>query len=192
MSKKILKIFGWLLFLSIIATLILNLQTIKDIYLSMTFEPSEEITSIKNDLDLTEKANMVFLASEPSLNNAEEFNLICNTESSDTSMLGCYTDQKIYLYDIDSNELRGVKQSTAAHELLHAIWYRLSATSKEEFIPILESVYEKSDDEFKKSLETYDESARIEEIYVRSATQIKNLPDDLENHYAEYFKNQDK
>lgn len=181
-----------LVFFAGVGLAVFNFQFLKDTYLAMTFEPSEEILSIKDKLNLTENGNRIFLASAPTLNSADEFNIICNADNTETSTLGCFTNQKIYIYNIESEELAGVKESTSAHELLHAIWSRLSTADKENLIPTLESVYKKGDKDFKDSVENYEESARIEEIYVRSATQIKDLPENLETHYAKYFNNQDK
>jgi len=191
MSRRIIKTAVWLIFLAFIAAVILNYRFMIDLYLSATFEPAPEITTIKGKLDLTNNGSRIFLASSPTLNGPNEFNSVCDAQSSEVSTLGCFTNQKIYLYNVDSKELSGIKESTAAHELLHAIWFRLSAADREKLIPTLEYVYEKSDNDFKKTLETYEESAKIEEIYVRAATQIKNLPENLETHYSEFFKNQD-
>ena len=191
-KRKIIRFIIWTIFLIGLAVAILNFQMIKDLYFATIFSPSYEISDINEELDLTDKGHRIFYASSPVLSDAKEFNEKCNTTEGTVSTLGCYNGQKIYIYNIESEELEGVKQSTAAHELLHAVWARLSTAERENLIPTLESVYGKSDDEFKKSLKTYSESAKTEEIYVRAATQIKDLPQSLEDHYAEIFKNQDK
>ena len=41
-------------------------------------------------------------------------------------------------------------------------------------------------------INNYPVEQKQEELYVRAGTEIKNLPDDLEKHYAEIFANQDK
>ena len=191
-KRKIIRLILWTVFLAVLAAVILNFQTLRDLYLSLTFSPSVEISAIGDELELTDRGHRIFYASSPALSEANEFNEKCNTTEGAVSTLGCYTGQKIYIYNIDSEELEGVKESTAAHELLHAVWARLSTAERQNLIPTLESVYEKSNSDFKKSLETYDETAKTEEIYVRAATQIKSLPESLESHYAEIFKNQDK
>ncbi len=191
-KRNIIKTIIWVIFLGSVAFAIINFQAIKDFYFSTTFSPSNEISEIDQKLDLTDKGHRIFFASSPTINTAEDFNQNCKSAGEDISTLGCYNGQRIYIYNIESDELDGIKESTAAHELLHAIWQRLSTADKENLMPTLESIYEKSSEEFKKSLKTYEESAKTEEIYVRSATQIKDLPENLEKHYAEYFNNQDK
>ena len=191
-KRKIIRLIIWTVFLALLAAAILNFQTLRDLYYSLTFSPSAEMSAIGDKLELTDRGHRIFYASSPVLSDANEFNEKCNTTEGAVSTLGCYTAQKIYIYNINSKELEGVKESTAAHELLHAVWARLSTAERQNLIPTLESVYEKSNAEFKKSLETYAETAKTEEIYVRAATQIKTLPETLESHYAEVFKNQDK
>ena len=41
-------------------------------------------------------------------------------------------------------------------------------------------------------LKNYEEKDRLDELHSRIGTEIKTLPDELEKHYAEYFKDQDK
>jgi chromosome segregation ATPase len=55
----------------------------------------------------------------------------------------------------------------------------------------LAQVYKDNYDLLSKDLEIYDSSEQKEELYVRAATQIANLPKELEDHYATYFNNQD-
>ncbi len=44
------------------------------------------------------------------------------------AILGCYnpSSRDIYIYNVTNSELDGVKEVTAAHEMLHAAWERLS------------------------------------------------------------------
>ena len=191
-KRNIIKTIIWLIFLGAVAFAIINFQALKDTYFAMTFSPSNEISEIEKSLELTDKGHRIFFASSPVINTADDFNQNCKSAGEDVSTLGCYNGQRIYIYNIDSEELKGIKESTAAHELLHAVWQRLSTADRENLIPTLESVYEKSSEDFKKTLKTYDESAKTEEIYVRSATQIKSLPENLEKHYAEIFEDQDR
>lgn len=190
-KRNIIKTTIWAVFLILIALAIVNLQTLKDIYFAMTFKPTPEMSEIQEKLNLTEKGKRIFLASAPEIVDAEQFNESCNATGSEVSTLGCFNGQKIYIYNVDSEELDGIKESTSAHELLHAVWSRLSTAEKENLTPVLESFYEKSDEKFKDSLKTYQEKEKIEETFVRSATQIRDLPETLEKEFAKIFENQD-
>ena len=180
--------------LALAAFLVLDFRNIKDFVKSSLFSPSKEISAIETSLKLTPYGSRVFRASSPSLiSDHSEFESKCYTDSDspESSILGCYTDDTIFIYNVTSDELSGITESTSAHELLHAIWARLPQSEKSSLTPTLESVYDSSDSLFKKSLENYPDSQRLEEIYVRSATQISALPDTLETHFAKFFRDQD-
>ena len=165
---------------------------ISDYLKAKSYVPSEEMSGIRSALDLTPKGTRIFNASAPVLDSRDDFNRDCNSSDPGLAVYGCYYLDTIYVYDIDSPELAGIRESTTAHELLHAVWARLSGLEKNELIPLLESVYAEHKTALDKTLETYDESERLDELYVRIGTQIKTLPDALEKHYAEIFSDQDK
>ena len=57
--------------------------------------------------------------------------------------------------------------------------------------PLLEEVYAQNQDLLASELENYTDDARIDELYARAATEVRDLPADLESHYARFFTNQD-
>lgn len=165
---------------------------ISDYLKAKSYVPSEEMSGIRSALNLTSKGARIFNASAPILDSRDDFNRDCNSSNPEIAVYGCYYLDTIYVYNIDSPELAGIRESTTAHELLHAVWARLSEAEKTELIPLLESVYAEHKTALDKTLETYDESERLDELYVRIGTQIKTLPPELEKHYAEIFSDQDK
>ena len=169
-----------------------NYQNIKDLIAAASFQPDEKIVAIESKLNLTKKGTTIFRASAPSLDESEEFNVHCKTENSDSSTLGCFSNEHIYIYNVTAEEVDGIVESTAAHELLHARWARLKDEERNNFESLLKQLYENADDEFKESVDVYEEDEKLEEIYVRSATQIRELPEELEKHFAEIFVDQDK
>lgn len=172
----------------------LNYQSIADTFSGLGYQPEGEMANIKTSLDLNGTGERIFNASQPSLKSRDEFNEACNSHEAGTSVLGCYANRKIYIYDINSSELVGIKESTTAHELLHAAWARLSGGEKDRLGDLLNKVYE--DEKYHELLSTdlknYSDSERLDELHSRIGTEIKNLPDELEKHYSEYFKDQDK
>ena len=92
-------------------------------------------------LELTDRGLLVFKSTQPVLQNRDEFiESGCNDVHDTTSTLGCYDSTNIYIYNSENSELAGLEESTAAHELLHAIWSRL-VTLKLPFVmvPVLSS-----------------------------------------------------
>lgn len=176
----------------VLTAVILNRKWIYDFYRGVTYEPVGEIARIRDDLRLTEKGTFLFNASRPKLSETTEFNNVCRTDrSNETAVLGCYTGDNIYVYNITDSELDGIRELTSAHELLHAAYARLSDDEKSTLASILNQVYSSNEETLEKELATYSAEERREELYVRAGTEIANLPLALEKHYAEYFTDQD-
>ena len=189
-------LFAVLLFLVLLvlfATFIipnLNFNPIINFFRSLGYSPTSEISAIQTSLDLTSDANQLFLATRPSLDDNENFNYHCNSHDEKISILGCYTGGQMYIYDVNETSLTGIKEATTAHELLHAAWEQLKPAEQDALKPSLEKIYSESAD-LQEDLKIYSESERLDELHSRIGTQIADLPDDLEAHYAKYFKNQD-
>lgn len=195
MNKRKIKSFFRLLFpllvVMMVAGIVLNRQWIYDWFRGITYAPSNEMAAIYDSLDLAEKGDFLFRASHPELDERDAFNEKCRDDDSEMAILGCYTEGSIYVYNIAEGELGGIRELTAAHELLHAVYARMLSSERESLRGALEQVYENHKDVLEDELGSYGETERYEELYVRVGTEIKNLPEILEKHYAEIFTNQD-
>lgn len=178
--------------MAFVAFFALNFGVIKDIIVGFSYHPSDAMVEIKDDLELTSKGSRIFNAVLPELKEKDEFNQICRDEESENAILGCYRGDRVYIYNILSDELIGIREVTAAHELLHAVYHRMSADEKREIRDALLSVYEKNRELFEGELEIYADDKKEEELYVRIGTEIAELPEILERHYGAIFGNQDK
>lgn len=170
-----------------------NRVEIGDTFAAMAYQPTGELLTLQEKLGLSEKGEKIFKASAPSLESRDDFNVHCKSRDQGVSVLGCYTGGKIYIYNINNEDLNGVKESTAAHELLHAVWLRMEGAEKEEVSKALLEIYNntKYHDLLSEDLSTYAEDEQIDELHSRVGTEIANLPEALEKHYAKYFNNQD-
>ncbi len=175
----------------IAAAVALNWTFFRDFYLGKTYQPSSEMASIRDSLNLTGRGEFIFNASRPVLNNEDDFNINCQSFDNEEAILGCYYDLNIYIYNITETRLAGIRELTAAHELLHAVYDRMSIAERDNYREALEKVYRENRATLKEEIEAYDSDEQLEEIYVRSGTEIKNLPEILEKHFADIFKNQD-
>lgn len=192
-KKKYL--WGWLI-LAVLAAMavavVLNRQRIYDFFRGISYKPTAEMVEIREKLNLTDEGVFLFNASRPELNVRDEFNEKCRAgQDFEVAVLGCYMDGNIYVYDIESEELDGIRELTTAHELLHAAYARMPSAEKEELEPILKKIYAENGEILRDDISTYDDESRMEEIYVRAGTEIKALPDVLEKEYARIFRNQD-
>ena len=185
----------WLILPVILAILLVfflfNKTAVLDTFKGLGYAPTPAMTEIRSSLGLTADGQRIFNATHPTLASRDEFNDSCESHDEAVSVLGCYTGDRIYVYNVEDASLAGIRESTSAHEFLHAVWSRLSSAERSELIPLLESVY-KAHPEMQETVEAYDESERLGELYVRVGTQVADLPDALESHYARFFSDQDK
>ena len=170
----------------------LNFQSVKDYIKSLSFEPSAEIAKIEEELNLTQKAKTIFAASAPELNNKDDFNAKCLSYNVEVSVLGCYANDSIHVYNIKLVELDGIKEATMAHELLHAVWARMSDNDRNKLSNDLMTVYNENTTLFEDVMEIYSEESKLNELFARVGTQVKELPERLELFYARYFRDQDQ
>ncbi|MBR3233241.1 hypothetical protein IKG12_00030 [Candidatus Saccharibacteria bacterium] len=171
----------------------LNRIVIYDWLMAMSYRAPAEVAEVENKIALTDRAKLIFAATHPSMESREDFNEHCNSHEKEISILGCYSDGKVHIYNIQSSELNGILESTAAHELLHAVWDRTDSGEKSRLTNYLMDVYndEKYHDLLSDDLDTYEQKNRIDELHSRIGTEIADLPEELEKHYARYFTNQD-
>lgn len=186
---------GWLLSALIIAAACITWferQRVIDTIQYYQYTPLSDIKSITEKIQLTDEATFLFYASQPSLETSESFNQYCERQESDSPILGCYSARMIYLYDITDERLDGIEEVTAAHELLHAVYERLSADEKSRLEPLLDEAYEElADDELERRMEYYDRTQpgeKYNELHSIIATEEEAIDDDLEQYFAKYFK----
>jgi hypothetical protein len=167
------------------ARLIADRQSVAD------FTPSENISSLVERADLNEVGTFLFYTSHPELNTATEFNTACGIRP-EQFLLGCYTGETIHLYDVTEERLDGLREVTAAHEMLHAAFDRLDEESQERLGVLLEEAYEAhgDDPELEARMDAYAVSqpgTRITELHSIVGTEFAELDPELESYYERYF-----
>src|SRR5699024_3493237 len=109
-------------------------------------------------------------------------------------LLGCYTNGRIHLFDIDDARVDSVVEATAAHELLHAAYERFTQREREALAKRLIDLYEERSEhepKFAERMSVYDHLSTAEfanELHSIFATELTELPDWLEEHYATWFR----
>jgi hypothetical protein len=194
-KKSHAKLFLMLVFLVAIAGLVYaKYDFMYDVVVGFNYVPEEEIATVIDNIDLTGEGQRILKASRPELQSAADFNKNCPTVSAQTSTLGCYYARQIYVYDIDNEELNGIKEAVLAHELLHAVWERMSDREKAHLEPILRQVYEDNQDELSEHMDNYEAGDFVDELHSAIGTQldVSKLGSELRNHYAEYFNDSAK
>ena len=166
-------------------------RLLSDWIISQQFHPSTEALDIRASLDLTPSGNRVFLASQPELNSALDFNQNCARKEASVAILGCYADYRIFVYDVNNQELDGILETTMAHEFLHAAYDRLSSVDRQRVGSLIEADYLRlKTDELEKRLDFYrrtEPGQSIKELHSILGTEFADLSPELEVYYQRYF-----
>jgi hypothetical protein len=149
--------------------------------------PDPEIDDLATRTTMTEEAQAIFFATSPQLRARAGFTLSCPTKER-RQILGCYRNGKIFILRVDRPELAPVMEVTAAHEMLHAAYETLSRAERRRISGLAAAFYTASDDpELIDLVGRYPESDRLNELHSLLATQVDDLPAELEQHYRQYF-----
>ncbi len=162
---------------------------VQDWWKGLTYDETTEVKTLRESLSLTEKGERIFLATQPRIEEAEDFNGHCDSHHADVALLGCYVNDKMYVYRVDQEDLKDSNKVTAAHELLHAAWARMEQGERETVKRMLEQVEQQNPKWVSEELDLYDDTEKTEELYTRVGTKLQEIPEDLEEHYRQYFTN---
>ena len=165
-----------------------------DEFRAQQYTPSSHISAIEQRVTLTSAGRRIFYATSPEVQDSGQFNGSCHSVERTTAILGCYYRDRIYLYNVQNSELDGALDVTAAHELLHAAYARLSTFEQHKVDGLVRAAYQKVKNEptLKRLMEYYKQAepgAEINELHSILGTTIANLDSELERYYARYFTN---
>ena len=174
---------------------LMNRQVIQDSFAAIGYEPTARESRLLEDLDLTRQGERIFLASHPTVDGSQYFTQQCAEvdHSEQGHVLGCYSNHRIHLFDVTDERVSGVVEVTAAHELLHAAYARLGEGDKLTLADRLRREYEArvvSDPALKERMSVYEhlsDAAFANELHSVFGTEVRELPDWLEHHYATWF-----
>lgn len=180
---------------------ILNKQLIIDQIMVWQYQPTSEVTRIIDRSGMDGYGKFLFLASEPllatSTDEVSKFNSVCGDIERTTSILGCYSNFQIYLFNVTDTQLDGIRETTAAHETLHAAYVRMSSSEKSTVNSLVEAEAKKLENnaEFKQRMAYYrrNEPGQMDnELHSVIGTEIANISPELESHYKKYFSDRQK
>lgn len=174
----------------------LNRQYVADVAAYWMYEPTTDVKTIEESIDLTRDGQFYFYASHPELADADSFNNNCPRAEASSPILGCYNNNRIFIYDIDNGELAGIEEVTAAHEMLHAVWNRLSEQEQQEIGGKLQAVYDqKADQALVERMEYYERNEPgelLNELHSILPTEMADIGDELETYYGRFFDDRQK
>ena len=171
-----------------------NLQTLRDWYILATYKPSAVIVDIANTDTMTSYARQLFYVNRPELSSKQLFAQNCPNGTEQSYVVGCYHpgDNGIYLLNVTDPRLNGIVEVTGAYEMLHAGYARLSKGQRDVIDKRMWTYYLSANlgTEIHQQMAAYaktEPGEQYDELYSVLATEVSNLPTDLENQYKIYF-----
>ena len=165
-------------------------------------EVPEEIKEMADRLGLTAEAKRILYRYRPEIfASASDEGYLCarDVELADNLLIsGCFAveEEKIFLLEGPGIE------STLIHEFLHAVYqenYRLDRERLTDINRLLEGVYTENEEWLEEIISIYedlhshndgefDALSRYNELHSWVGVAVEDLPEELEEHYARYFK----
>lgn len=185
--------------LAMIGGLVWKHQAVLDWWRLRGYTPPAGVAQLAVDDTMTSEARHLFYVNHPDITTGGAFTSHCPAGSEKTVVLGCYVgdDQGIYIYAVSDPRLNGVEQVTAAHEMLHAAYRRLSSGERQKVDAMLLDYYEHdlTDQRIKDTMAAYKKSEPndvVNEMHSVFGTEIATLPPPLEQYYRQYFTDRSK
>ena len=171
--------------------IIFNRQFVIDHLTVWRYTPSTEIAAIATRAQMSRQGVFYLYASSPQLDERSAFNTHCKQLIEKTAILGCYVDRRIYVFDVTDSRLDGIREVTAAHEMLHAAYDRLADSERSRVNRLIEAQAKNiQDQKLKERLALYDKTEpgeRLNELHSILGTEIESLAPELESYYGRYF-----
>lgn len=166
---------------------------VTDWWLLRNYEPPAEIVQLADDTTMNDKGRRYFYVYRPQLLSSDTFRNSC-TIAEKSIVLGCYVSrQGIYIYDVEDERLEGIRQVTAAHEMLHVAYERLSASEQERIDRLTAQAYaELADERIERVIAAYearDPGVVSNELHSILPTEVREIGPELEEYYRQYFTN---
>jgi hypothetical protein len=198
MSRSPTKVILWVITITVLFGSIwafIHKQQLLDSYIATRFTLSSEMQQISKQLQLTDQGIFLLKASQATIANREAFNKKCEKKEKESIVLGCYIyPHNLYVFNVNDSRLDGAVQTTTAHEMLHAVYTRLSQDEQTKINILIDHALPeamKQDPSLAKRLELYDRiepGERYNELHSIIGTEVSNIPQGLEDHYRHYFR----
>ena len=160
-----------------------------------------EIKDIANNSGFNVHGKAMFYQADPELVSADTINQKCPQEDQTVAEFGCYIgkEKKMYILEVPDSNYKEIEYTTAAHEVLHIAWSKLSSTEREKTSIALKKIYEDQTNTSYKilhdALAPYgdDPIIIINELHSFMGSEFSDtiIGSDLTNYYKKYFDNRE-
>ena len=196
MNKKVVSyIASIIVIVGVVGLVWFNRYSIYDWAKLRNYQPSSQISELATQTGMNNYGRTLFYVNDPKISDKTTFQSQCK-QAEQTIVLGCYNGTNIYIYKVDDAQLKGVEQVTAAHEMLHVAYDRLSDSEKKHVNELLEAAYNRlNDPKLKETFDNYHKSEPGEEwneMFSVMGTEYSNLGPELDAYYSKYFSDRAK
>lgn len=197
--KNIGRLLSYLFLMALVAIPIIlyfNAQALSDWWALRGYTPPQSVVQLASRDTMTAYARHAFYVNHPVLESSpNQFRSDCQ-ETEKTIILGCYhgAQKGIFIYNVQDKRLAGVQEVTSAHEMLHAVYDRLSSKDRNYVDGLLQDYYNHGlhDQRIIQTIHEYRQSEPndvVNEMHSVFGTEIADLPAPLEAYYRKYFTN---
>lgn len=170
----------------------LNYQGVLDWLNYQLYQPPSSVASIMTDAKMTERGKFAFYSSQPVVDGTRAFNAKCDRQEENSAILGCYTGNQIFIFDVTDERLEGIEEVTAVHEMLHAVYMRMSDSDRDRINKLLDVEADKleKDKEFAERMDFYartEPGERYNELHSIIGTEVPSISAELVTYYEQYF-----
>jgi uncharacterized protein YukE len=183
---------------ALVCLLFVKFQDISDWFKLRGYKPPTLVSQMVTQDTMTDYGRKLFYVNHPAIASKANLNDKCKTGGTggeQTIVLGCYNKDGsgIYVLSVTDPRLTGVEQVTAAHEMLHAAYNRLSPSERDKVDAMLEDYFKTvTDQHIKDVMAAYQKSEPddvVNEMHSVFGSEIADLPAPLEQYYQQYFIN---
>jgi hypothetical protein len=180
--------------ITIVAVVIVGVrfeQDFRDWSKLLQYEAPAQVAKLATVTTMTDTARRLFYLNEPKIESHKSAQNLCKS-SEHNVVLGCYVPNKgIFLQEVSDPRLQGVMEVTAAHEMLHVAYQRMSLLEQTKLNERLQSALQQlQNTRITQLVEAYreqDPNVVNNELHSILGTEVRNLSSELEEHYGKYF-----
>jgi allophanate hydrolase subunit 1 len=174
-----------------------HIQDIEDWVKLLNYQAPARVARLATVTTMTETARRLFYVNKPTIETKKLALNLCKS-SEHTVVLGCYVVGKgIFLQDVTDSRLQGVMEVTAAHEMLHVAYQRMSLFDDRQKLnqQLKAALHQLKNPRIQQLIETYteqDSDSVLTELHSILGTEVRDLSPELEQYYRKYFTNRSK
>jgi len=170
-----------------------------------TYQPKPEVAEIAEKTTLTDKAKILFYRADPEFIESNTFAEYCITKDGIQLALACARSNtpgqpnstpRIFLLQMDNPKFADSRFPSAAHEMLHLVYQKLTNSEKQQLAPLIDTELTKHEDDahlmnivdiIKNSMgDKYLEEMR-NELHSIFGIEFQDISPELEDYYSQYF-----